>query len=60
MGAAGDLMVKIATFFLLAIVVIALVGRWIRPAPPPRLGRFCPHCGKPQLGGVSCDCGGRG
>jgi hypothetical protein len=53
-------MVKVATFFLLAIVVIALVSRWVRPAPPPRIGRFCPNCGKPRLGKSPCDCGGRG
>lgn len=53
-------MVKVATFFLLAIVVIALVSQWLRPPPPPRTGRFCPHCGKPRLGKAPCDCGGRG
>lgn len=54
-------MVKVATFFLLAIVVIALVSQWFRPPPPPpRTGRFCPYCGKPRLGKAPCDCGGRG
>lgn len=51
-------MIKIVTFFLIAMMIVALASRWVRPnRKPPRLGRFCPNCGRPRIGTAPCDCG---
>jgi hypothetical protein len=48
------MLVKVAFLFLLAMVVIAMLGRH------RLLGRrsaFCPDCGRPRVGNSDCGCG---
>lgn len=60
------MILRVIMLFLLAMVLIALVGRWLWPRPskpPPRALRppaavLCIHCGTPIPGGGSCPCGG--
>lgn len=65
-------MVKVVVLFLLAMVVIGMVGRLLGLGlglgpglglgrrKPPLLGRFCPNCGRPHEGPGACTCRGRG
>ncbi|SLN66901.1 hypothetical protein AQS8620_03113 [Aquimixticola soesokkakensis] len=55
-------MVKIVTLFLIAMMVIALFGRFRFPNAP--LSKFkktakCPACGRPEIGRGSCPCGAK-
>jgi hypothetical protein len=56
------MLVKVVTLFLLAMVLIGMVGKLLFPGASPRStrrrGRFCPDCGRPLIG-KSCDCKGK-
>jgi hypothetical protein len=47
-------MLKGALFLLVAVSVLAILGRWRLP----RLGRatHCDRCGRPLIGKGPCDC----
>lgn len=55
---------KVALLFLLAMAVIALVGRWVFPETHRRLTNLrkagrpksCPECGRPIIGTGKCEC----
>jgi hypothetical protein len=59
------MLVKIIFLFLLAMVLIALIGRAFFPSALPRLMRKragaprCTECGRPLIGQKACDCGGK-
>ncbi|MBC7141747.1 MAG: hypothetical protein H5U18_06270 [Rhodobacteraceae bacterium] len=55
-------MVKIFTFFLIGMAVLALFGRLRFPRRgPKRLSATrCPDCGRPKIGSGPCDCAGKG
>ena len=54
---------KVILVFLLAMVLIALVGRALFPGALPRVMRKsvgvkpCPKCKRPLIGNKPCDCG---
>lgn len=56
---------KVILVFLLAMVLIALVGRAIFPGAMPRVMRkrqkapVCGKCGRYLIGQKTCDCGGK-
>jgi hypothetical protein len=56
---------KIILVFLLAMVLIALIGRALFPGALPRMMQkrktapVCIKCGRPLIGTKSCDCGGK-
>lgn len=55
-------MVKVVTFFLIGIAILALFGRLRLPRNWPKrrgLAR-CPDCGRPLIGKAPCNCGGKG
>ena len=59
------MLVKIIFFFLLAMVLVALIGRAFFPSSLPRVMRKragaprCQKCGRYLIGTKTCDCGGR-
>ena len=59
------MLVKIILLFLLAMVLVALIGRAFFPSPLPRVMRKrpgaprCSKCRRPLIGTETCDCGGR-
>lgn len=59
------MLVKVIIFFLLAMVLIALIGRALFPGSLPRIMRKssgpprCAKCGRYLIGRKTCDCGGR-
>ena len=56
---------KIISIFLIAMVLIALVGRALFPGALPRMMQkrkvapVCPDCGRPVIGTKPCDCRGK-
>lgn len=56
---------KIILVFLLAMVLIALIGRALFPGALPRVIRnrekapVCQQCGRYLIGTKTCDCGGK-
>jgi hypothetical protein len=56
---------KIILVFLLAMVLIALVGRALFPGALPKVLRkkafppVCAKCGRYLIGRKTCDCGGK-
>lgn len=56
---------KIILVFLLAMVLIALIGRALFPGAMPRVLRkrekapVCNQCGRHLIGTKTCDCGGK-
>lgn len=56
---------KIILVFLLAMVLIALVGHALFPGAMPRALRkrekapVCKRCGRYLIGSKTCDCGGK-
>lgn len=56
------MLVKIITIFLLAMVLVGMVGKLLFPGMGPRLTRkglkTCDKCGRPLIG-KTCDCKGR-
>lgn len=56
------MLVKVVTLFLLAMVLIGMIGKLLFPSSRSgsarRRGRFCPDCGRPLIG-KSCDCKGK-
>ncbi|GAB4387120.1 hypothetical protein [Albidovulum sp.] len=53
-------MIKVVTFFLIFIVVLALFGRLRLPRLLRRSrDRFCPRCGRALDGRRDCACGHR-
>ena len=54
-------MVKIVTFFLIGMVVLALFGRLRFPGSDMIASKKCPRCGRYRIGKGPCPCGkGRG
>ncbi|MDW4550186.1 hypothetical protein R5H32_12555 [Defluviimonas sp. D31] len=53
-------MVKIVTFFLIGMAILAIFGRLRFPRIGPKRGAArCPSCGRPMIGRGPCDCGGK-
>lgn len=58
------MLVKIITIFLLAMVLVGMIGKLLFPSSRSRLSRrrrgggSCPDCGRPMIG-KSCDCKGK-
>jgi hypothetical protein len=57
-------MVKVITFFLIGMVILALFGRLRIPKvmtreTKPLTAARCKRCGKPLIGKGPCDCGGK-
>lgn len=56
---------KIILVFLLAMVLVALIGRALFPGALPRVMRkrkatpVCKDCGRYLIGAKTCDCGGK-
>ncbi len=50
-------MVKAVTFFLVAIVILAIFGRLRLPGQNRLAARKCPACGRFRIGRGSCACG---
>lgn len=59
------MLVKVIILFLLAMVLVALVGRAFFPSSLPRVMQKrsgsprCAKCGRYLIGTKTCDCGGR-
>lgn len=59
------MLVKIILLFLLAMILVALIGRALFPSALPRALRkqqspkHCGKCGRPLIGKGPCDCGGK-
>lgn len=55
------MLVKTVFIFLLAMVLVGLVGKALFPGAMGRLGRArpatCPQCRRPQIGPGPCPCG---
>ncbi len=55
------MLVKIITLFLIAMVALAMFGRWRLPRignPHDKLARgTCAACGRPRIGKGRCPCG---
>ncbi|MEM8824964.1 MAG: hypothetical protein AAGF30_15260 [Pseudomonadota bacterium] len=53
------MIIKIVTFFLIGIAVLAMFGRLRFPgsAKLARLRGKCPACGAPRVGRGACPCG---
>jgi len=57
---ASEVIVKIISLFLIAMVVLAMFGR-LRFPGSKRLARAkCPKCGRFRIGKGACGCGHRG
>ncbi len=56
---------KVILFFLLAMILVALIGRALFPGALPRVMRkrksapVCGKCGRYLIGTKTCDCGGK-
>jgi hypothetical protein len=53
------MILKAALFLLVAISVLAIVGRFRWPRIGQSRATRCDRCGKPRIGKAPCDCGGR-
>jgi hypothetical protein len=59
------MLVKVIIVFLLAMVLVALIGRTLFPSALPRVMRkrqsppVCAKCGRYLIGRTTCDCGGK-
>lgn len=55
------MLVKIILVFLLAMVLLGMLGKLLFPGRGPRLMRrpaaACPACGRPRIGKEACLCG---
>jgi hypothetical protein len=60
------MLVKVILLFLLAMVLVALIGRAFFPSALPRAMQKrqgpprCGKCGRYLIGTKTCDCGGKG
>ncbi|MCU9848551.1 hypothetical protein OEZ60_11065 [Defluviimonas sp. WL0024] len=53
-------MVKVVTFFLIGMAILAIFGRLRFPRIGTGRGAArCPSCGRPLIGRGPCDCGGK-
>lgn len=55
------MLVKIILVFLLAMVLVGMIGKLLFPSTLPRMTRRrgrCPDCGRPLIG-KSCSCKGK-
>ena len=61
-GSDSDVLVKIVTFFLIAMAVLALFGKLRFPGQARLASAKCPRCGRYRIGKGPCACGhtGRG
>ncbi|WP_176244141.1 hypothetical protein [Pseudoruegeria aquimaris] len=50
-------MVKIVTFFLIGMVILAMFGKLRFPGQNKLASRRCPGCGRYKLGRGPCGCG---
>ena len=53
-------MIQIVVLFLVAMGVLAVVGRIKRGVKPKKLAQKCSACGRPRIGKGPCQCGKRG
>lgn len=57
------MLVKIILVFLLAMVLLGMIGKLLFPGAARRLTRrraaSCPSCGRPLIGRAPCPCKGR-
>ena len=49
-------MVKAVTFFLIAIIILAIFGKLRFPGQARLASRKCPRCGRFRIGRGPCDC----
>ncbi len=60
------MLVKIIIIFLLAMVLLGMVGKWLFPGAISRSIKQrvapakCPKCGRFLMGRAKCDCGHKG
>jgi hypothetical protein len=58
------MLVKIILIFLLAMVLLGMVGKLLFPGAAAKLTRrrpaVCADCGRPRLGKAPCDCRKKG
>jgi len=52
--------IKVVTFFLIGMVILALMGRLRLPKLPRARSAKCKACGRPRIGKGPCDCGREG
>lgn len=55
------MLVKAATLFLIAMVILALIGKWRTPDKKPKIENAvkCPECGVYLIGNGVHQCGGK-
>ena len=54
------MLVKATILFLLGMVLVGMVGRWMFPTAMKRMIRLpgdCAGCGRPRIGKGPCACG---
>lgn len=57
-GSGFDMIIKIVSLFLIAMVVLAIFGRLRIPKIGEKLGvAKCPDCGRHRIGKGPCECG---
>lgn len=55
------MVIKIISLFLVAMVALAIFGRFRFPRPGAgKREKFCPGCGRPRIGKGPCPCGHKG
>jgi len=57
---ASDVIVKIVSLFLVAMVVLAMFGKLRFPGQDKIASARCPKCGRFRIGKGPCDCGHKG
>ena len=58
---ASDMLVKIVTFFLIGMVILAMFGKLRLPGQKRLDAARCPNCGRFRIGKGPCNCkSGRG
>jgi len=53
-------MIKIVTFFLIGMMVLAMFGRLKLPGQKRLSSAKCPSCGRYKIGRGPCDCARKG
>jgi hypothetical protein len=49
-------MIKVVTFFLIGMVILAIFGKLRFPGKKRLSALKCPDCGRYRLGRADCDC----
>ena len=56
----SDMVVKIVTFFLIGMAVLAMFGKLSLPGAKRLKSAKCAKCGRYKIGRGPCDCGKKG